>query len=118
MDRRYFDNQIPVQEAVKIKNPVLGISERLKNARKQKGWSQNELAMQAGVNQPIVNRVEFGEKLTEKQGRKLAEALEVGFEWLMYGNEEKRNYPVDERMINWLWEHEEERKSIWEKMKD
>ena len=85
-------------------------------AREKKGWSQYELARRSGVNAPLINRVEFGAKLTEKQGVKLAEALEVGVEWLMYGDEEKKEYPVDERMVRWLWEHSDVRKEIWDRM--
>ena len=79
--------------AVKKNNPEAGISERLESARQERGWSQNELAKRSDVNQAIINRVEFGAKLTEKQAVKLAEALEVGVDWLMQGDEKKKKYP-------------------------
>ena len=60
--------------------------------------------------------MEAGAKLTEKQGRKLAETLEVGVEWILQGTTSRRDYPVDERLVNWLWEHEDERREIWERM--
>lgn len=95
VDPRYFtDPQLPVEQAVKKiteeeKNRVIG--KRLCSARSSKGWSQNELAKRSGVNQATVNRVEAGAKLTEKAGRKLAEALEVGVEWLMDGISSRRD---------------------------
>lgn len=62
-------------------------------AREEKGWSQKELARRSGVDASIINRVEFGAKLTEKQGVKLAEALEVGISWLLLGNEKTMDVP-------------------------
>lgn len=121
--REYFYNDLPVEESVgsaeamRILNPEIGIVKRLKEAREEKGWSQNELAKRSQVGQPIINRVEFGRKLTQKQGRKIAEALEVGFDWLMEGDEKKKLYPADQRMIDWLWQHEDVRKELWERMR-
>lgn len=77
-----------------------------------------ELARHSGVDASIINRVEFGAKLTEKQGVKLAEALEVGISWLLLGNEKKKEYPADKKMIDWLWEHSDVRKEIWGRMKE
>ena len=119
VDRRYFEGtnaSISVEEAVERKNPEEGVAGRLKTAREAKGWSQNELAKRADVNQATINRVEFGAKLTEKQAVKIAEVLEVGVEWLLKGDEEKKDYPVDQRMIRWLWQHENERHEIWVRM--
>ena len=119
VDKRYFEEtnaSISIEEAVEKMNPEEGIAGRLKIARDAKGWSQNELAKRADVNQATINRVEFGAKLTEKQAVKLAETLEVGLEWLLKGDEKKKNYPVDQRMIHWLWRHEDERREIWNHM--
>ena len=117
VDKRYFECLIDVKDAVEKKNPEAGVAKRLKLAREKKGWSQKELARRSGVDTSIINRVEFGAKLTKKQGVKLAEALEVGIGWLLLGNEEKKEYPVDQRMIDWLWEHSDVRKEIWGRMK-
>ena len=121
VDRRYFEHgeeitSISIEEAVEKKNPEEGVAERLKIAREAKGWSQNELAKRADVNQATINRVEFGAKLTEKQAVKLAETLEVGVDWLLKGDENKKRFPVDRRMIHWLWLHEDERCEIWNRM--
>ena len=54
--------------------------------------------------------------INKKQCTKLAEALEVCYDWLMKGEEHKRVYPADQKMVDWLWEHEEVRKEIWKQM--
>ncbi len=121
VDRRYFETSkentsISVEDVVNLTNPEEGIAERIKIARGEIGWSQNELAKRSGVNQAIINRVEFGAKLTEKQAVKLAETLEIGVEWLMQGDEKKKKYPADQKMILWLWDHEDVRQEIWVRM--
>lgn len=80
VDKRYFEGLIKVENAVEKKDPEAGVAKRLKKAREEKGWSQNELARRSKVNAPLINRIEFGAKLTKKQGVKLAEALEVGID--------------------------------------
>ena len=120
VDPGYFKGEQAVEEAVEeavVKNNIgVGIGERLRSAREEKGWSQNELAKRSGVSQPVISQVESGTKLTEKQGRKIAETLEVGYDWLMTGNEKKKMYPADQRMMDWLWEKEDVRREIWERM--
>lgn len=107
---------LSVEEAVDIQKPEAGIPQRLKQARLEKGWNQYELASRSGVDQSMICRIELGATLTKKQCTKLAEALEVGYDWLMKGEEHKRAYPADQKMVDWLWEHEEVRKEIWEQM--
>jgi transcriptional regulator with XRE-family HTH domain len=116
VDPGYFKGEQAVEEAVVKNNIGVGIGERLRSAREEKGWSQNELAKRSGVSQPVISQVESGTKLTEKQGRKIAETLEIGYDWLMTGNEKKKMYPADQKMMDWLWEKEDVRREIWERM--
>jgi len=116
IDPEYFTGTLPVEAAVKKQKTEAGVGERLRLAREEKGWSQNELAKRSGVSQSIINRVESGAKLTDKQGVKVAETLEVGYDWLMTGDEKKKKYPADKKMVDWLWENEKARSDIWRKM--
>lgn len=51
-------------------------------------------------------------------GERLAEALEVGVDWLLTGDEEKKQRPVDKKLVDWLWEHPGVREELWKQMKD
>lgn len=113
----YFTSDMPLEEAVEKVDHV-GVGKRLKTAREEKGWTQKELGRRSDVYASIITRVEAGATLTMKQGTKLASTLEVGIDWLMEGREDRKYFPADQEMINWLWEHEEERREIWKKMKE
>lgn len=47
-----------------------------------------------------------------------AENLDVGVDWLKNGNLKRKNYPCDRRMIEWLKEKPEVRRTIAEAMKE
>ena len=51
-------------------------------------------------------------RLKENKAEDIAEALEVGVEWLLHGDETK-NDPVNHHMIEWLRKHPEIRQEIW-----
>ena len=91
---------------------------RLREVRTERGLNIKQLSELSGVDAGLISNIEnHGKTLTVKQGIKLADALEVGMDWLMYGDEEKKEYPVDERMVRWLWDHEDARRKIREDMK-
>lgn len=63
------------------------LGERLKHARERKGWSQRELARQAGVRHAIISELETGKK-TDTMGsilKRLARALGVSVDYLLGG---------------------------------
>ena len=54
--------------------------------------------------------------MKKETGEMLAEALDVGVDWLVSGDERKKRYPADKKMIDWLWVHSEVREDLWKKM--
>ena len=118
VDRAYFDGTMDLNDALALSTKNAETGFRLKEAREERGWTQKELAKATGVVQPAISNWEAGAKLTKKQGRKLADILEVGFDWLMEGDERNKYFPVDEKMIEWLKDHEEVRREIWKRMMD
>lgn len=44
-------------------------------------------------------------QLRRKAGEKLAAVLEVGVDWLLTGDEDRKDFPADKAMVNWLWQH-------------
>lgn len=116
----YFTDELSVEQAVHKdaegeKKGAAG--QRLTRARLEKGLSMWELSRRAGISQPQISLLENGKyQLKRKAGEKLAEALDVGVDWLLTGDEEKRQYPADKKLIEWLWEHPEVREELWKRM--
>ena len=67
------------------------LGERLKQARERKGWSQRELARQAGVRHAIISELETGKKTDTVSGilKRLARVLGVSVDYLIGTFEEE-----------------------------
>ena len=66
------------------------IGESIKQARKSKGLSQKELGERLHVSQAMIAQYEKGSRNPKIETvKKIADALNVPFEYLMYGNQEK-----------------------------
>ncbi|WP_429498915.1 XRE family transcriptional regulator [Robbsia andropogonis] len=61
------------------------IGQRLAEARANKGWSQEDLAMRAGVSQGTIGHLESGRNSSSRKLAELAAALGVTAEWLATG---------------------------------
>lgn len=120
VDSAYFTGELSVDRAVqKAEVDTAGAGQRLSIARQEKGLSMWELSRRAGISQPQISMLESGKyQVKRKAGERLAEALEVGVDWLLTGDEEKKQHPVDKKLVDWLWEHPEVREELWKQMKD
>ena len=118
VDPDYFTAEMPVDQAVqKVEVDTAGAAERLSIARQEKGLSMWELSRRADISQPQISMLESGKyQVRRKAAEKLAAALEVGVDWLLTGDEEKKQYPADKMLIDWLWQHPEIREELWERM--
>ena len=76
-----------------------------------------ELSLLASITDSQLSLTENGHyRLKENRAEDIAEALEVGVEWLLYGEERNKNFPADRKMMEWLKSHEEIREMIWKMM--
>ena len=117
----FFTGEMDIDEAVKVvslEEEMKQVGKRLKQARLEKGLTLKELSDLVGLSDSQLCLIENGtNKLSEKRAVILGEALEVGVEWLLHGEERNKDFPVDRKMVEWLKTHPEERERIWEKMK-
>lgn len=67
------------------------LASRLKQARKEAGLTQRELAESAGVKQPVISQIERGENLKSAYAAALARACGVEAAWLADGIEPMRS---------------------------
>lgn len=117
----YFTGELSVEQSVQKNDDSLtgAAAQRLTSARQEKGLSMWELSRRAGISQPQISLLESGKyQIKRKAGEKLAEALDVGVDWLLTGDEGKKQYPADRKLIDWLWEHPEVREELWKRMDD
>ena len=117
----YFTGELSVEQAVQKKDVNLSSAsaQRLRDARLEKNLSMWELSRRSGVSQPQISLLESGKfQLKRKAGEKLAEALDVGVDWLLYGDEKRRYFPADKKLIEWLWEHPDIREELWKTMEE
>jgi transcriptional regulator with XRE-family HTH domain len=61
--------------------------DRLRSARKHKGFSQNQLAEKSGVGQGSISKIERGDQKASAYDIELAEALDINPLWLRTGKE-------------------------------
>ena len=92
-----------------------GAADRLLQIRRSLNLKQSTMASALGLSRQMYNRIETGNaNLTESVAKKVEDVFNVGSEWLLYGDKSKKDYPVSEKMIEFLWENKEERKKIFD----
>lgn len=122
VDEKYFTSEMSENDVEKAVGDItskdgLTVGTRLKMLREQRGMTQQMLADKAGCLQSLITDVERGKrKLTDEKAEKIADALRMGVEYLLYGDETKKSYPVNKRLISWLWERTEIRRELWEQL--
>ena len=118
----FFTGEMDIDEAVKVvslEEEMKQVGKRLKQARLEKGLTLKELSDLVGLSDSQLCLIENGtNKLAEKRAANIGEALEVGVEWLLYGEERNKNFPADRKMMEWLKSHEEVREQIWKMMEN
>lgn len=63
------------------------VAERMKQTRKARGWTQEELARRSGVARDVIAMTELGRTKRPRQLEELAKALDVSPAWLLFGDQ-------------------------------
>ena len=116
----YFTGEVDIDDAVSVLRPEekkKQVGKRLKKMRIEKGLTLKELSYLLCLSDSQLYLIENGtNKLSEKRAVILGEALEVGVEWLLHGEERNKHFPADRKMMEWLKDHPEIREQIWKMM--
>ena len=116
----YFEGDMDINTAVSM--PTMNeqkilVGQRLKQARLEKCKTLKQLSELTSIADSQLSLTENGYyRLKENKAEDIAEVLEVGVEWLLHGDETKKEDPVNHHMIEWLWKHPEIRKEIWDQI--
>ncbi|MEG7523816.1 MAG: helix-turn-helix domain-containing protein [Chromatiales bacterium] len=73
------------------------LGSRLRRKRRERGWTQEELALRAGTNQAVIQKIENGKSLRPRKIDEIAQVLDVNPAWLMFG--EKSGPALDDDSI-------------------
>ena len=87
---------------------------RLRAVRKKLQLNQTEAAEKIGISRQHYSKIERGLcKISDRVAEKIEDGFGVGKEWLMYGNEARKTFPISKGIIDFLWDNESERKRLW-----
>ena len=79
------------------------LGERLRYRRRQMGWTQEQLAVQAGTNQAVIQKIENGNSLRPRKIDEIAAVLDVIPAWLMFGDEKATQLTDEAREVAESW---------------
>tara|TARA_B100000029_G_C17097294_1_gene786570 strand:+ start:157 stop:504 length:348 start_codon:yes stop_codon:yes gene_type:complete len=79
------------------------LGERLRQKRKEMGWTQEQLAARAGTTQAVIQKIENGKSLRPRKIDKIAEPLGVLPAWLMFGDERYDEIDAEAMEVLGLW---------------
>ncbi|MCD8397386.1 MAG: helix-turn-helix transcriptional regulator [Lachnospiraceae bacterium] len=90
---------------------------RMRLAYEESGLTQREFAEKTHTATSMLGDVLAGKRqLTIRYAKKIEEALDVGADWLLYGDEDAKECPLSDEMTSYIKKHPELRKEIREKM--
>lgn len=92
---------------------------RLRKAYEDSGLSQREFAKRTQASTTLLKDVLAGRRqMTIHYAKKIEEAFDIGSDWLLYGDEDAKEYPCGETMIRYLKKHPNVRREIWKRMSE
>ena len=117
----YFTGEIGIDEAItempEDDRKIAG--KRLKEIRLERGMTIKEFSSLINISYTHLYMVETGNNpLSEKMASEIADRLHLGVDWLLYGDERAKDWPLDTEMVKWLKEHPEKRMIIEQWMEE
>ena len=88
------------------------LGERLRRMRKERGWTQEQLAVQADTSQAVIQKIENGKSLRPRKIDIIARVLEVDPAWLMFGAGQPAGLDQEAREIALAWRRLPEEKRV------
>lgn len=86
---------------------------RMRLAYEESGLTQKEIAEKTHTATSMLGDVLSGKRqLTIRYAKKMEETLDVGADWLLYGDEKAKECPLSDAMISYIKNHPEVRKEI------
>lgn len=79
------------------------LGQRMRFRRQEKGWTQEQLAVRAGTNQAVIQKIENGKSLRPRKIDQIAAVLDVNPAWLMFGDELAASLPPDAMAVAEAW---------------
>ena len=92
-----------LNDSPRVKPILETLADRLRRARKQKGWSQEFLAQRADTSQAVIQKIENGKSLRPRNIERIAEALDVRPAWLMFGVNEVEDLDEEAVQVARAW---------------
>ena len=118
----YFTGEVSIEEAIipfKNDDGREDAGKRLKEIRLERGMTIKEFSSLINISYTHLYMVETGNNpLSEKMASEIADRLHLGVDWLLYGDEKTKDYPVNAKMVKWLKEHPEKRMIIEQWMEE
>ena len=118
----YFTGGVSIEEAIipfKNDDGREDTGKRLKEIRLERGMTIKEFSSLINISYTHLYMVETGNNpLSEKMASEIADRLHLGVDWLLYGDEKAKDYPVNAKMVKWLKEHPEKRMIIEQWMEE
>lgn len=94
---------IPYNEVTRPHPAAETLANRLRTARRRRGWSQRELAARANTTQGVIQKIENGDSLRPRIIGAIAEALEVEPAWLVFGASETERLSPEAVAVAKAW---------------
>ena len=95
-------------------NPKEEVGHRIAELRKSMNMNRNRFAEYVGCSGSSISRIESGQNMIERTlAIKIADGCHVGVDWLLTGDEGKKDWPVNKTLTDFLWANADIREMLY-----